>query len=128
MDSINVVQRASNVRNLFFLLRSEQGGGGEPRGGALTDELRIGSLVPQNRNRWILRRAEASAKPVERSLLAMSVRVELPALMHTTMIFPANRRGIPRVQKTPDSPRGHEQLSCAQVILIGDALKTGALA
>jgi hypothetical protein len=61
-----------------------------PRGGAPTDELRIGSLVPQNHNRWILRRAEASAKPVERSLLAMSVRVELPATMHAAVIFPAN--------------------------------------
>src|SRR5688572_25791714 len=56
-------------------------------GGAPTDEPRIDSLVPQNRNRWILRTAEVSAKPVERSLLAMSVRVELPAMMHVTVIF-----------------------------------------
>jgi hypothetical protein len=90
MDSINTVQRASNGRNLFFIPRSEQGGGGELRGGAPIGELRIGSLVPQNCNRWILRRAEASAKPVERSLLPMSVRVELPATMHAMVIFTAN--------------------------------------
>jgi hypothetical protein len=91
MDSIKAFQRASNGRNLIFLPRSEQGGGGEPLGGAPTVELRISSLVLQNRNRWILRKAEASAKPMERSLLTMSVRVELRATMHAVVIFSVNR-------------------------------------
>lgn len=49
-------------------------------------------------------------------------------MMHATVVFPANRRGIPRALKTRDSPRGHGWVSSAQVILLGSAPKTGALA